>query len=92
MASITHTAQVPLSTASAVPLCGLTTPFNKAKNQTEEESIVDVSLHPLKDCVIARTAFKIPGGKMGYRCAVSCSQDGGPGIEGLQDGWKWRCA
>ncbi|TQW06350.1 hypothetical protein IF2G_05772 [Cordyceps javanica] len=79
-------------TASRGPMCGLTMPFRRFSNHTKNETILDVSLHPLKDCVIARTSFKLPNSTLGYRCALSCSEDGGPGIEGLQDGWKWRCS
>lgn len=90
--SITHTSKGPTGTSSSEPnLCGLTVPFKPAQNATAEESIVDVSLHSLKDCVIARTSYRVSSNKLGYRCALSCSEDGGPGIDGLEDGWKWRC-
>lgn len=71
-------------------MCGLTVPIKKSQNQTDE-NIMGISLHSFKDCVIARTVYKMPNSELGYRCALSCSEDGGPGIEGLEDGWKWRC-
>lgn len=79
------------NTASSESVCGLTVPFNKVQNQTDEEHILRVSLYALKDCVIARTSYTILGRKSAYRCALSCSEDGGPDVDGLQDGWKWAC-
>ncbi|KAJ2967309.1 hypothetical protein NQ176_g9724 [Zarea fungicola] len=92
--SATRTLPVSTNTGSAYPagsVCGLTTPFEKPEDEKENGGIVDVALYSLKDCVIARSSYKISGDTLGYRCALSCSEDGEPGIAGLDEGWKWSC-
>ncbi len=91
LSSATSTLAQPTGTAASKPVCGLTAPFQRGENHTIEESIVGLDLYSLSDCVIARTSYLLPGNKLRYRCALSCSEDGGPGIGGLEDGWKWPC-
>lgn len=93
--SATRTLPVSTNTGSAYldsRVCGLTTPFEKSEDEEENGSIVDVALYPLKDCVIARSSYKTSGDTLGYRCALSCSEDGEAGIAGLDEGWKWGCS